>query len=261
MHVGGSSSSGSRSSGTSGGNGSSSSSSGGGDDGSISSSSSAKSSPIFSMGSDAAALESVMSLSAYIAEIQRLEELLKRKQERISQLQAQLKSAQVAGREYTAQMVRDHIAELATFVRQLQERNADAIATLKDNTRQDLDVQIASVDDILAERRCMMREDVTAEMVRELEFAWDGEQAALAERLEKQKELELGISRTTHDKMLREFVQRLNSEAAQAQTAVEESRRESRKRSAGGGIFGWLSPSTKKGRAEDSDDEDEEDLT
>ena len=204
------------------------------------------------------ALESVMGLSAYIAEIQRLEALHQTKLAAVADMQQELRKAQAAGREETTQAVLENNATLSRYVAELEERNANELRALAELKRSHLAEQIASVDDILVERRLMLREDVTAEVLRDLECAWEGEEVELGRRLERQKDLELSISRSTHDKMLREFVARLGSEVQQAQSAVEETKRESRKRGSGGGIFAWLSPN-KRGKADDDDDDDDDD--
>ena len=113
----------------------------------------------------------------------------------------------------------------------------------------------------------MTREDVFAEIIRELDEAWEQSKTLLKSRLDRQRDVELGVSRSTHEKMRREFINKLQKEEQAARADAEERKRSSKKRGSGG-IFSWLSPggSNKKARGgddesnqdDDDDDEDEE---
>ena len=83
----------------------------------------------------------------------------------------------------------------------------------------------------------MMREDVLAEVLRELERAWAIQSAHLKKKLEKQREVELGVSKSTHDKMAREFMAKLAAEEQAKRATVSQAKRKKR---GSGGIFLWL---------------------
>lgn len=122
--------------------------------------------------------------------------------------------------------------------------------------KRELDALIHDVDLILVERRQMTREDVESEIVRELDNAWLQSSAMLKSRLERQRELELGVSRSTHSKMMAEFKAKLQQEEQAAREAAAEQKRVQKKRDSNG-IFSWLSPPKRnKGGEDDSEEED-----
>jgi len=204
-------------------------------------------------------LEEFMGAQQYIDEIRRLENELKAKQEHTSQLQQAIRHAQHQHSQLTLQMTEDHNRRRAEHLAELEARNERELRALTDNKKRELDGLILQVDDILQERRQMTREDVTAEVRRELAEAWAQSATLLKARLEKQREVELGVSRSTHDRMKREFVAKLHHEEAalRAVAAQRQEQRSSGKKRGSGGIFSWLSPNKLAREDEDDDDDDE----
>jgi len=243
-------------------------------------------------GSGGATLEEFMGAQQYIDEIRRLEAEQKRKQERVVEMHQAIRQAQQLHSALSQKLTEENNLKRADRRAQLQARNEREVRVcacvcacvplplrqqptnlpshlvslhklqlrqVLESKRRELDGLILEVDDILAERRKMSREDVRAEVLRELREAWAQSSALLQARLERQREVELGVSRATHAKMMRDFLLRLQQEE-QAQRAVleaEQAQRKSGKKRGSGGIFSWLSPN-KKTREEEEEDEEED---
>jgi len=203
----------------------------------------------------AAALDTLgFSGEQYANEIRKLEGEHRAKLAEVTRLQFALHAAQ-----------QDHMAGIQRFVEEankrraehlamLEERNKERLAEFKKELERELDEKVTEVTDLIrVERRQMMREDVLAEVLRELDRAWALQSVQLRTRLEKQREIELGVSKATHEKMAREFVAKL---AAEEEAARAEKRVESKKRGSSG-IFSWLSPSKKNKAGGDGSDEDD----
>ena len=204
----------------------------------------------------AAALDTLFSGEQYTQEIRKLESEHRLKLADVTKLQLALREAQHLHTVTTQRFVEEANKRRAEHLVMLEERNREQIAEFKKELERELDEKVIEVTELIhVERDQMMREDVLAEVLRELENTWALQSVQLKNRLEKQRELELAVSKSTHDKMAREFEAKLaaEEEAARAEKSVESKKRGS------SGIFSWLTPSKKNKAGGDGSDEDDSD--
>lgn len=196
-----------------------------------------------------------MNPDSYAEDIRNLENIHRAKLAQIVELQHELRMAQQTHSRLSMESVQEHNETIDEHRVELERRNNKEIEVLTIKKQRELDFAIAECDAIASERTIMNINDVEAEVLRELDNAWEQIRPILVNRLQQQQDLELGVSRATHDKMYREFVRKLAAEEEEMLEAAHEEKVSSSRKRASGGVFGWLSPS-KKGRV-DSEDEAE----
>jgi hypothetical protein len=128
---------------------------------------------------------------------------------------------------------------------------------------------------VLRERTRMQREDAEAFIIRELENTWIAELQELRTAQKREGSQQFSIAKQAYERKYSEIVSNLEAEYADAMSKAKTSRQESRKRrSSGGFLSGWFSPSpSKKPRGEGggahtislsggqgSDEEEEDDM-
>jgi len=189
--------------------------------------------------------------------VDELEGELRRKRSQLSSLQMQMQGVLQDNQE------RLRLQE-ETLAQQLQEQTTEAKARYSEalnalNLHRDAELQ-ASIKYVstvqLEERRCMSREDARSFVYRELEEAWRITLQDLQAKHERDMQAHMAVATETHERLFQEQIGKFDAEWREAQEAVEESKRERRKRSS---IFSFLSPGTKKSRRDDDDDDDSDD--
>jgi len=104
---------------------------------------------------------------------------------------------------------------------------------------------------VLKERTQMQREDAKAFILRELQNTWVEELQNLQTAQGQEVSQQLSIAKQAYERKYNEIVSNLEAEYAEAVSKAESNKRQSRKRSSGGFMSGWFSPSpSKKSRGE-----------